>query len=193
MRSNSTVPALSPTGGAFRPNADKCISQGSVCQTPPSDIDHSFVEQLHMQLAFISGSFSGSSSDWSALQKDGYAIVEAVKILFYLVLRTLGFFLYTDHKNLGLKLSSPHGFTNSGQEKWSQKLNDGLCTCQDSVLRPLTFRIKNIAGQTVCPVGARCTTNRKLPCLSEPAFLPFSRPRQPRNWTRSYHGRSRHT
>lgn len=80
---------------------------GVLTQMPSPDMDLPFEEQRHMPMAFISGSFNGSPSRWSAPEKEGFAIVELVQKLDYLLLRPQGFCLYTDHNNLVLILN-PH-------------------------------------------------------------------------------------
>lgn len=71
-----------------------------VTQLPAAEVDLPLLEQNHQPLAFLSGRFVGASSRWSTIEKEAFAIVEAVRRLEYLLLRPAGFRLYTDHRNL---------------------------------------------------------------------------------------------
>lgn len=51
-------------------------------------------------LAFLSGAFKGSQRNWSTVEKEAFAILEAVERLRYLLIRPNGFRIYTDHHNL---------------------------------------------------------------------------------------------
>ena len=76
-------------------------------QVPPQDRSKELQEQRHKPLCFLSGVFSGSSSNWSVPEKEGFAIVEAMCRLDYLVLgREVN--IFTDHANL-VYLYDPHG------------------------------------------------------------------------------------
>lgn len=56
-------------------------------------------DQHHEPLCFLSSAFTGSSQFWSVPEKDGFAIVEAMSRLDYLVSgRTVS--IFTDHSNL---------------------------------------------------------------------------------------------
>ena len=72
--------------------------------------------QRHEPLCFLSGVFSGSSANWSVPEKEGYAIVEAMCRLDFLVLgrevTILNIVNFTDHANL-VYLYDPYGH-NSG-------------------------------------------------------------------------------
>ena len=69
-------------------------------QIPEEHKDLPFVDQHHEPLSFLSGSFRKSAASWSTPEKEGFAIVESVTRLDYLLLRPSGFWLFTDHKNL---------------------------------------------------------------------------------------------
>ena len=73
---------------------------GVLTQIPPADLDKPFAEQNHEPLAFISGSFTGSSSRWSTAEKEATSIINSVDRLDYLLMRPQGFHLFTDHSNL---------------------------------------------------------------------------------------------
>ena len=84
----------------FTDASDKHWS-GVLTQIPPADLDKPFAEQNHQPLAFISGSFTGSSSRWSTAEKEeSTAIMNSVDPLDYLLMRPQGFHLFTDHSNL---------------------------------------------------------------------------------------------
>ena len=83
----------------FTDASDKHWS-GVLTQIPPSDLDKPFAEQNHEPLAFVSGSFTGSSLRWSTFEKEAAAIINSVEKLDYLLMRPEGFHLFTDHSNL---------------------------------------------------------------------------------------------
>ena len=56
-------------------------------------------EQAHEPLSFLSGSFAGHSANWSIVEKEAYAVVEAMTRLDYLT-ATNEVSLFTDHANL---------------------------------------------------------------------------------------------
>ena len=80
---------------------------GVLTQIPSSVIDIPFEEQPHEPMAFLSGSFTGSAARWSTAEKEGFAIIESVRKLDYILLRPEGFCLFTDHKNL-VFIFNPH-------------------------------------------------------------------------------------
>ena len=82
----------------FTDASDKHWS-GVLTQIPPADLNKSFAKQNHQPLAFISGSFTGSSSRWSKAEKEATGIINIVVFLDYLLMRPQGFYLFTDHSN----------------------------------------------------------------------------------------------
>ena len=64
------------------------------------DIEKEVTNQPMEPLYFLSGTFRGSQCKWATPDKEGYAIVEAVERLRYLLICPKGFRLYTDHRNL---------------------------------------------------------------------------------------------
>nr|CCA17015.1 PREDICTED: similar to OSJNBa0011F23.1 putative [Albugo laibachii Nc14] len=58
-----------------------------VTQVEPGKFNKTFVEQDHYPLAFISGSFKGTSARWATVEKEVFLIVETCKRLEYLLLR----------------------------------------------------------------------------------------------------------
>ena len=70
------------------------------------DIEMEVTEQPMEPLYFLSGTFRGSQIKWATPDKEGFAIVEAVERLRYLLICPKGFRLYTDHRNLRFMYSS---------------------------------------------------------------------------------------
>ena len=85
-------------------------------------------EQEHEPLCFLSGAFTGASKNWSVPEKEGFAIVEAMCRLDYLITgRTVS--IFTDHANL-VYLFDPYGknpgisrHTASKLMRWAIKLS----------------------------------------------------------------------
>ena len=73
---------------------------GILTQIPKDDLDVPFIQQGHEPLAFLSGSFTGASHNWSTPEKEAAAIIYCVERLDYLLYRPQGFHLFTDHSNL---------------------------------------------------------------------------------------------
>ena len=71
-----------------------------ITQVVPGELSKPLSDQQHQPLAFLSGSFKGSSSRWPIVEKEAFAIVETCKRMEYLLLRNRGFHLFTDHRNL---------------------------------------------------------------------------------------------
>jgi hypothetical protein len=71
-----------------------------ITQVKPGELSKPMEDQDHEPLAFLSGSFKGSSSRWPIVEKEAFAIVETCKRMEYLLLREKGFHLFTDHRNL---------------------------------------------------------------------------------------------
>ena len=70
-------------------------------QVPTEDERRAVNEQRYEPLCFLSGSFSSSSANWSVPEKEGFAIVEAMCRLHYLVMGC-EVNIFTDHANLDL-------------------------------------------------------------------------------------------
>ena len=73
---------------------------GVLTQLSQDSLDLPFNEQAHEPLAFLSGSFTGSSTNWSTAEKEAAAIILSAEKLDYLLSRPQGFHLFTDHSNL---------------------------------------------------------------------------------------------
>lgn len=101
---------------------------GILTQVPKGQLKRSIEDQEHEPLSFLSGSFSGASADWSVPEKEGFAVVESMSKLDYLVTgRKLT--IFTDHYNL-VYLFDPYGQnpgiarnTASKLMRWALKLN----------------------------------------------------------------------
>ena len=73
---------------------------GIVTQIPTGDITKAHVEKSHEPLAFISGKFNSTQIRWSTLEKEGFAIMETLRRMHWIVATSKGFDLFTDHNNL---------------------------------------------------------------------------------------------
>lgn len=74
-------------------------------------MDDQVTEHPYEPLGFLSGSFKGSAENWSVPEKEGFAIVEAMTRLDYIILGRM-FHLFTDHMNL-LVVYDPEKTTDS--------------------------------------------------------------------------------
>lgn len=61
-----------------------------VTQCPKPEEGTAFELQGHEPLAFLSGAFRGAPSRWPIIEKEGFAIVETVTRLEYLLMRPGG-------------------------------------------------------------------------------------------------------
>lgn len=73
---------------------------GVVTQVTSSELTLPLLEQHHVPLAFVSGTFKGSQLRWPVVEKEGWAVVETCTRLSYVLQRPGGFVLFTDHRNL---------------------------------------------------------------------------------------------
>ena len=76
-------------------------------QIPNSEANLVLNEQHHEPLSFLSGSFTGCSSNWSLVAKEAFAVVESMSRLEYLT-ASQEVSLFTDHANL-VCIFDPHG------------------------------------------------------------------------------------
>ena len=97
-------------------------------QFPSSERRQPIEDQKHEPLCFLSGAFKGSSANWSVPEKEGFAIVEAMCRLDYLI-TGLTVSIFTDHANL-VYLYDPYGrnpgiarHTASKLMRWAIKLS----------------------------------------------------------------------
>ena len=97
-------------------------------QFPSTERRQPIEDQKHEPLCFLSGAFKGSSANWSVPEKEGFAIVESMCRLDYLVVgHTVS--IYTDHANL-VYMYDPYGrnpgisrHTASKLMRWAIKLS----------------------------------------------------------------------
>ena len=90
-------------------------------QVPPSDLNLSPKVQRHEPLAFLSGRFTGAMSRWPIIEKEAYAIIASCNRLEWLLQRSDGFSLFTDHHNL-LYVFNPNGTHGSHSAHSAAKL-----------------------------------------------------------------------
>ena len=69
-------------------------------QIPAGERALDFHDQAHEPLAFLGGRFTGAQLRWPIVEKEAYAIICACERLDYLLLRSKGFLIFTDHRNL---------------------------------------------------------------------------------------------
>ena len=101
---------------------------GILTQVPNDQLKRPLEEQEHEPLSFLSGSFTGASYGWSVPEREGFAVVESMCKLDYLVMgRRVA--IFTDHANL-VYLFDPHGqnpgiprHTASKLMQWALKLS----------------------------------------------------------------------
>jgi hypothetical protein len=87
-------------------DANELNSSAVVTQIPVVDLSKITAQQRHEPLGFCGHKFSGSELNWSIVEKEGYAVVDALSKLDYLLMNDKPFRLYVDHKNL-LQIFSP--------------------------------------------------------------------------------------
>ena len=82
--------------------ADDSYLHWSVVITPvaPSEDKLPINDQAHAPLAFASGSFKANQLKWPIIEKEAFAIIHGARRFDYLLVRRLGFNIWTDHKNL---------------------------------------------------------------------------------------------
>ena len=68
-------------------------------QVPCADMRKPTEDQAHEPMCFLSGSFKGSSFNWSVPEKEGFSIVDSMQRLDYLVSGNV-VNIFTDHANL---------------------------------------------------------------------------------------------
>ncbi len=78
-----------------------------ITQVPRGEVQYDVLveEMSHEPLGFVSGSFRGSQLNWPTMDKEGYAIVVAIKRLDYLM--WAGEKIFCVHRNLAYTFS-PH-------------------------------------------------------------------------------------
>ena len=120
-----------------RPDAFMCLFTDAsdthwsaiLTQVPESQRRKLIEDQDHEPLCFLSGAFTGSSANWSMPEKEGFAVVEGMRKVNYIVSgRTVS--IFTDHANL-VYMYDPYGrnpgiaaHTASKLMRWALKLSE---------------------------------------------------------------------
>jgi RNase H-like domain found in reverse transcriptase len=73
---------------------------GLVTQIHEEQLDLPMEEQDHQPLAFLSGEFKGAQQRWTVPEKAGFAIIDTVIELDYLLLSHDEFSILSDHRNI---------------------------------------------------------------------------------------------
>jgi hypothetical protein len=76
------------------------LYDGLVTQIHEEHLDLSIEEQDHQPLAFLSGEFKGAQQRWTVPEKEGFAIVDTVAKVDYLLLSHDEFSILSDYLNL---------------------------------------------------------------------------------------------
>jgi len=87
-------------------DANEFNTSAVVTQIPMADMDKKLDQQKHEPLGFCGHKFSGSELNWSIVEKEEFAIVDALNKLDYLLMNDRPFHLFVDHKNL-IQIFSP--------------------------------------------------------------------------------------
>jgi hypothetical protein len=95
-------------------------------------------DQEHEPLAFFSGSFTGSSLNWSIIEKEAYPIIHALDKARHLLQRSEGFQLFTDHRNLK--------YIFDGDKNLNKNVSDRLARWQNR-LTSFRYTINHITGE----------------------------------------------
>ena len=97
-----------------------------ITQIPLTDVSKPFTEQRHKPLLFISGRFTGAQERWAIPDKEGYAIVAALRKAAYLLQQPRGTLICTDHRNLAY-IFAPDAGMNKPQlyrlHRWALELS----------------------------------------------------------------------
>jgi RNase H-like domain found in reverse transcriptase len=80
-------------------NASGRFYAGLVTQIDEEQLDNLMEEQYHQPLAFLSGEFKGAQLRWTIPEKEGFAIVDTVTKVNYLLLSHDEFSIVSDHLN----------------------------------------------------------------------------------------------
>ncbi|KAE9259400.1 hypothetical protein PR003_g34801, partial [Phytophthora rubi] len=94
--------------------------------------------QDHQLVHCMSGTFKGASQHWSVTEKEAYPIITAATDLDYLLIRSKGFRLYSDHRNLIFLFALSEEIKKHVRgklQRWSLKLTE------------LRYTIEHISGE----------------------------------------------
>ncbi|ETW04755.1 hypothetical protein H310_03902 [Aphanomyces invadans] len=108
---------------------------------PREDMALPLCEQRHEPLAFLNGSFVSASSRWPIVEKEVFAVVEALARLDYLWIRSGGFRLFTDHSNL------VYIFYPRGQSPIMAKYQTDKLQCWALVMSTFPYTIESVSGE----------------------------------------------
>jgi RNase H-like domain found in reverse transcriptase len=81
-------------------NASDRFYAGLVTQIDKKQLDLPMEEQDHQPLAFLSGEFKGAQLRWTVPEKEGFAIVDTVTNVNYLLLSHDEFSILSDRLNI---------------------------------------------------------------------------------------------
>jgi len=81
-------------------DANEFNTSAVVTQIPVADLSKTTAQQMHEPLVFCGHKFSAPELNWSIVEKEGYAVVDAMNMLDYLLMNDRPFILSVDHKNL---------------------------------------------------------------------------------------------
>ena len=128
-------------------DANEYNSSAVVTQIPVDDLGKPVSQQRHEPLGFCGHKFAGSQLNWSIVEKEGFAVVDALSKLDYLLMNDRPFRLFVDHKNL-TQIFSPSTVSKPVAQKlqrWAlqiQKFNYEICyiTGEENVWSDLMTR-----------------------------------------------------
>ena len=112
-------------------------------QIPMSDFldQHLPVDEWrHEPLAFLSGSFNGSSTNWAIPDKEAFAIYQSCRRLAHFLVREEGFHIFTDHRNL-LYIFHPAGVVDTVCKPTADRLERWAV-----FLRAFDYTIQHLEG-----------------------------------------------
>ena len=140
---------------------------GILTQIPPEDLSSPFADQHHSPLAFLSGSFSGSSTHWSTPEKEASGIINSVERLDYLLLRPQGFYVFTDHNNLVFIYNSEQALYALNSNSLNKVRRWGM------LLSNFEYKIVHISGEDNCwaDLLSRWGSARSHPAAGEVGHL----------------------
>jgi hypothetical protein len=81
-------------------DASERFYAGIVTQVDKSQLDLPIEQQDHQPLAFVSGEFKGAQLRWTVPEKEGFAVVDVVTKMDYILLIPSEFSILSDHLNL---------------------------------------------------------------------------------------------
>lgn len=117
--------------------------------------------QHHEPLCFLSGAFKGASANWSVSEKEGFAIVESMCRLDYLIFgHTVS--IYTDHANL-VYMYDPFGRNPGISRQTASKLMRWAIKLSAFRFKIESYPVKGTSGLTCLHVGLFNLRKRSKP------------------------------